>query len=327
MITDSHKKTVLDLFKEQYKDKLFEVSIPPKGGFLVSTKIGQALTKILGSRRAASTIAGAAVGFSFDEAYHLLHGVWKRIDDYIEGQTVDLKKLDAYSAKVSKHADARTKAMIKDLAIAIEDHNWIKVAKIQKHLLDYGKKIGYDYDENLHELHTKTLASYTLKAIKDGQNRAAAVEKLIKQSTNNNFKYSHAIDHGLDLANKLPIRNKGIDRALKKLRDRGLIDEDGGAAGGLGGGAPTNNVGSGHIAGAAGDPPGPKAKLFKKIITRRKPIGESLRHGNYEMVGITFDPKPVMHYAAVNKHGKYLHTTSKKMAIRHAHSGGKRRKG
>jgi hypothetical protein len=36
-------------------------------------------------------------------------------------------------------------------------------------------------------------------------------------------------------------------------------------AGAVGGGAPTNNVGSGHIAGAAGDPPGPKAKKAKAL--------------------------------------------------------------
>jgi hypothetical protein len=43
------------------------------------------------------------------------------------------------------------------------------------------------------------------------------------------------------------------------------VHEDAGAVGG----APTNNVGGGHIAGAAGDPPG-KSKLIKKIVRRRK---------------------------------------------------------
>lgn len=250
-ISETHKQTVIETFKSLY---LNEARLPPNfDGFFVTTRLGRAIAKFLGSRRAASAIAGASLGISADFLYHLVKGAWSRIEDWVDGQSVDIKDTAKYADMVNKHSDAVTKAMIRDMSIAIEDKNWIKVAKIQRYLMDYGHKVGYDYE----------------------------------------------------------------------TRREKTVNEDGGAAGGLGGGAPTNNVGSGHIAGAAGDPPGPRTYLRRKMMIRRKrPLGESLKHGSYALVGYTFNPKPVRHYAAVNKRGKYLHTTSEKVARRHAHSGG-----
>jgi hypothetical protein len=96
------------------------------------------------------------------------------------------------------------------------------------------------------------------------------------------------------------------------------IEEEMGGVGAVG--APTNNVGSGLIAGTTNDPPVRQRKRVT-VLRRRNKIAEetySPRRGSY--VSNTIG------YVAVNKKGGVKHTSSLAVAKRHASSFGKKRK-
>jgi hypothetical protein len=306
VITEDHKKTILDAIKQQYNtpDVLGEsVVFPPSGGKWLSRHV---VTPDV----AAYALGGAAFGSLADLGYHAVTNSWKWIKDLLDGQTVDKKEVEAYARKVKKHADERLKIMIGDLKKAIQKEDWIKVNRIQREIRNYGKKLGYMKEEqNLQEISKNTLAKYILTA----RSENAATDQV----------GTHLVRMGLrppkGMAMKRIRREMGVEVANYKLKKKMMkVNEDGGA-GGLGGGAPTNNVGGGHIAGAAGDPPGGKNKMRRRLLRRKMCEALDQGRGTYSMVGYSFNKfKPTAHYLSINRNGKYLHTTSKSLAKRHA---------
>lgn len=152
----------------------------------------QIITHVVKPDTASYVLAGGAMGISLETVYHIMQGLWERLRDLHNGQSVSIKEMRAYAKHVREHTDKRTRLMIADLRRALQKKDWIKAAQIQREIYSYGQQVGYH-----------------------------------------------------------------------------KVQEDAGVASAL----PANNVGSGHIAGANKDPPGP-SKLFRKVI-RRKKIVES----------------------------------------------------
>lgn len=169
------------------KQNLSEAVILPTG-------LQAVVTHVVKPEVASYVFAGAALGLSAEIVYHFIEAIWDRAKNFYDGSHINKKEMVQYAAMVKRHVNKKVQVMIDDMRVALKHADYIKAARIQKEIKEYGERVG------LHE---------------DG---AGAVASAV----------------------------------------------------------PTNNVGSGHIAGAAGDPPGPQAKLFKKPIKRKPVVGENI---------------------------------------------------